>query len=101
MRSRPGCAAYLRKPVRREELHQAVARGANPRARTPTERPHPPMPCRPAPMHAERILVAEDNIVNQRVLLALLRSLGYQAQAVANGHEVLDAVGPRRFFPSC
>ena len=35
------------------------------------------------------ILVAEDNPINQKIMLAMLRKMGFRAQAVANGLEVL------------
>ena len=39
-----------------------------------------------------RILVAEDNVVNQMVVMSHLKKMGFEAQAVANGKEVLHAL---------
>jgi signal transduction histidine kinase/ligand-binding sensor domain-containing protein/ActR/RegA family two-component response regulator len=38
------------------------------------------------------ILVAEDNLINQKVVLQLLKKLGYQPKLAGNGNEVLEAL---------
>ncbi len=81
-------------PVRRQALREAVlhALGLH-------ERP-PPVSLRPrAPVSASslRVLVAEDNPVNQRVVLLLLAKLGHRADVVGNGAEAVEAVIARRY----
>jgi PAS domain S-box-containing protein len=56
-----------------------------------------PSPRAPLSLRKERILVADDNVVNQRVTLGNLRKLGYNADVVANGIEVLIALETKRY----
>lgn len=50
-----------------------------------------------AEQHPLRILVAEDNPSNQRVLIEMLKGMGYRADAVADGREVIEALGRRPY----
>ena len=45
----------------------------------------------------ERVLLAEDNAVNQKVALLMLSKLGFRADVAADGLEVLEALGRQRY----
>jgi two-component system sensor histidine kinase/response regulator len=92
-------AACCAKPVRQSGLFdclvQVLSRSANPDEspeRAPLMRTTIPLL-----LHKERILVAEDNLVNQTVALANLRKLGYDAEVAANGIEVLNALESKTY----
>jgi two-component system, sensor histidine kinase and response regulator len=85
-----GVSAWLTKPIKLRHLKAAVfspgAVGHTVRAETV------PAPAPPTLSHAARILVVEDNAVNQKVALRQLQKLGYAADAVGNGLEALQAL---------
>ncbi len=47
--------------------------------------------------HPLRILIAEDNVVNQKVAIHLLQRMGYRADVVANGLEAIAAVAQQTY----
>jgi len=84
-------AAALAKPVKPSQLFDVLAgifKDVEPPAIT---RIRPP-PVVAATEKAVRVLLAEDNLVNQKVALHMLASLGYRADLAANGQEVLEAL---------
>jgi len=49
------------------------------------------------PSSSGRVLIAEDNLVNQKVLLCMARKLGYEAAVVANGRDAMAALEKSRY----
>jgi signal transduction histidine kinase/DNA-binding response OmpR family regulator len=95
-----GFAAYLTKPVKSAQLHDCLALAIGSKSSAPETRSGPII-TRHSVAEAKkgkiRILLAEDNLTNQRVALRILEKIGYRAEAVANGQEVLSALG-RNFY---
>jgi len=85
-------AAYLTKPVKPSMLFDVITDLFHARqAEKAPVRPEPPAPAA-AHTRAERVLIAEDNIVNQKVATSMLAKLGFRADVAANGREVLEAL---------
>jgi two-component system, sensor histidine kinase and response regulator len=91
-----GVSNYLLKPVRREELREAIARALGKQMASQenagTEWPLPHSAPKRLPVAPSRILLAEDNRVNQRLVQRILEKEGHDVIVVANGREALEAL---------
>ncbi|HYA97538.1 MAG TPA: response regulator [Methylomirabilota bacterium] len=94
-----GIAAYLLKPIRQSELREAIARvlGAShqkgPIALITRYSLHDAR----EPDQILRILVVEDNLVNQRLATRLLEKRGHRVAIAANGREALEMLEKETF----
>jgi len=93
-----GVAAYLLKPVRQSELREAIARVLQaPETVVNTIITATSLLKERAPERALNILVAEDNIINQKLARRLLEKRGHKASLVGNGREALKALDTGSF----
>jgi len=92
-----GFAAYMTKPVRHRELKGVLAlalaeQGGTDSTHQRIATRHTARETKNLVAHSKiRILLAEDNKINQQVALGMLKKLGIYADVVANGAEAVDA----------
>ena len=87
-----GFTGYLFKPVRRGDLVDGLMQaleGGGLRLQSPASVQQ--LPSLPTGRGQKLILLAEDNVVNQKVAMRTLQRLGYAVHAVANGREAIAA----------
>jgi PAS domain S-box-containing protein len=89
-----GIASYLTKPVRQADLWTAIleALGTDEKHAAPAAAPVPTATGRPL-----RILLAEDNVFNQRLAVGLLEREGHSVVVTGDGHEALAALQREAF----
>src|SRR5215211_5190688 len=95
-------AAVLTKPVKASQLYNTLVevlmeQEHNARATRPPSDAPAAFDVQMAAQMPLRILLAEDNLINQKVALLALGKLGYRAHVAANGVAALDAVGHQAY----
>jgi len=90
--------AYLAKPLRQSQLFDTLvtllAHDAAPKV---TATAGPRLDAGMAVRHPLRILIAEDNVVNQKLALRLLQQMGYRADVASNGIEAVESVARQTY----
>ncbi len=89
-----GIDAYLSKPVRQNDLIASLAAVLEPGPRAQAAQDPPSWDSGLADL---RVLVAEDNVVNQEVVRAMLTGFGCAIELVGDGAQALDALERGRF----
>jgi PAS domain S-box-containing protein len=89
-------SAYLHKPIKPSQLLDILMTLIGGRQESADDSGQPAGPGLAMQLPLD-ILLAEDNAVNQKVVLRILAHLGYQADTAANGREVLAALERRNY----
>jgi PAS domain S-box-containing protein len=89
-----GIAGFLNKPVKQSELLDTIAAVMAGETPSGTQRADEDAPALPMSARRLRILLAEDNPVNQAVASRILEKRGHSVVVVKNGREAVDALQP-------
>lgn len=89
-----GFAAIFSKPVKQSTLYDNLLTTLFPHSESPApaKPPEPSAPPEAATEKRAKLLVVEDNPINQRVIGLYLEKMGYAFETVANGKEALRAI---------
>jgi two-component system sensor histidine kinase/response regulator len=95
-----GCAGYLVKPIKQSELFDTMITVLSRKERKSKEKYFPIVTRHTIAEQKHRkvrILVAEDNPMNQKLAMALLKKSGYWVDAVENGRMVIEKLNRRTY----
>ncbi len=92
-----GITIYVRKPVKHSELYNAVQTALGSTTAMASEASQPSHPVLPKPLRRLRILLAEDNPINQQLAATLLEERGHTVRVAVNGKEALDLLAQESF----
>ncbi len=92
-------ATFLNKPVKQSQLYNELLQifSEQPLRVVPSPNPSPKIDPQFAERYPLRILLAEDNVVNQKVALLMLQRMGYRADLAGNGLEVLQSLNQQLY----
>jgi CheY-like chemotaxis protein/nitrogen-specific signal transduction histidine kinase len=92
-------AATLNKPIKQFQLQDVLAHilGENSQQSLPISKSKSPSHDLEKAIFPLRILLAEDNLVNQKVAIHMLKRIGYQADIAMNGLEVLERLQQQNY----
>jgi PAS domain S-box-containing protein len=92
-------AAFLTKPIKQSQLYNVLTQvvAGQPIKVRPSYFASPEIDPQFADRLPLRILLAEDNLVNQQVALHLLQRMGYRADVAGNGLEVIEALSRQSY----
>jgi len=93
-----GISAFVHKPIRPVQLLDAICRGLS--VQVQRDKKSPAAPALDADLASRlplRILLADDNPINQKVGMSVLHKLGYRADLASNGLEVIKAIEQKPF----
>jgi two-component system, sensor histidine kinase and response regulator len=92
-----GLAASLVKPVRQSVLQAAILSALGEPAKVAKPAPTPSRPSIEIAARTARILLAEDNPINRRLVTAILEKRGHNVTTVGNGRDAVTAAAHDRF----